>query len=130
MSTNKSEIIYDMHKHIPEIYDQIEDETHDIKFIIDLIKDKNIENILEPFCGNGRIMLPLAEAGYEVCGMDLSINMLNHFKKKFITAEIVALEDFIAVNGWNGSKEQGKMKLAGKDYVMRENEVVLFRTGA
>jgi len=82
MSTNKAEIIYEMHKHIPEIYDQIEDETHDISFILDLIKDKNIKRILEPFCGNGRIMLPLAEAGYEVWGMDLSINMLNHLKKK------------------------------------------------
>lgn len=52
------------------------------------------------------------------------------FEKKFITAEVVQVTDFIAADGWVGAKEQGKVKLAGKDYVMQDGEVVLFRHNA
>lgn len=52
------------------------------------------------------------------------------FEKHFITAEIVNCEDFLAAGGWVGSKDQGKVKLAGKDYIMQDGEVVLFRHNA
>lgn len=52
------------------------------------------------------------------------------FEKKFITAEIAKYDDFIAAGGWQGVKEQGKMKLAGRDYVMNDGDIVLFRTNA
>ena len=81
MSKSKSNLIYDVNEHVIEIYDQIETETHDIEFILDYIKDKNIDRILEPFCGNGRMLIPLAEAGYQVVGMALSFNMLDSLKK-------------------------------------------------
>lgn len=87
MSKNKSKLIYDLNEHIIEIYDNIETETHDIEFILDYIKDKNIDRILEPFCGNGRMLIPLAEAGYQVVGMDLSFNMLDSLKKKINNKE-------------------------------------------
>ncbi len=82
MTKKKANILYDINEHIIEIYDQVEDETYDIEFILDYIKDKKINRILEPFCGHGRILIPLAESGYEVCGMDLSNNMIISLKKK------------------------------------------------
>lgn len=52
------------------------------------------------------------------------------FEKKFIKADVVSFDDFVAVGGWQGAKDQGKIKLAGKDYVMKDGDVVLFKHGA
>jgi GTP-binding protein YchF len=52
------------------------------------------------------------------------------FESHFITAEIVKFEDFIASGGWQGSKDSGKVRLGGKDYVMQDGDVVLFRHNA
>ncbi|MBL8014797.1 MAG: redox-regulated ATPase YchF [Candidatus Doudnabacteria bacterium] len=52
------------------------------------------------------------------------------FEKKFITADIVKCDDFLSAGGWVGAKEQGKVKLGGKDYVMEDGDVVLFRHNA
>jgi len=49
------------------------------------------------------------------------------FEKGFIRAEVVAFDDFIACNGEQGAKEAGKWRLEGKDYIMREGDVVHFR---
>jgi hypothetical protein len=52
------------------------------------------------------------------------------FEKHFITAEIVKFEDFVSCNGWLGSKDNGKVRLGGKDYIMQDGDVVLFRHNA
>jgi GTP-binding protein YchF len=49
------------------------------------------------------------------------------FQKGFIRAEIVGYEDFITFNGEQGAKEAGKWRLEGKEYVIREGDVVHFR---
>jgi len=49
------------------------------------------------------------------------------FEKGFIRAEIIGYADFIACNGEQGAKEAGKWRLEGKEYVMREGDVVHFR---
>ena len=41
------------------------------------------------------------------------------FEKGFIRAETIAYEDFIANNGWVNSKTNGKMRLEGKDYIVK-----------
>ena len=52
------------------------------------------------------------------------------FKKKFIRAETVSHEDFIKYKGFNECKIAGKLRLEGKDYIVRDGDVMLFRTGA
>ena len=52
------------------------------------------------------------------------------FKKKFIRAETVSCEDFIKYKGFNECKNQGKLRLEGKDYIVRDGDVMFFRTGA
>lgn len=52
------------------------------------------------------------------------------FIKKFIKAEVVGFEDFVANNGWKGSREKGKARLEGKEYVMKDGDVVEFKIGA
>ena len=49
------------------------------------------------------------------------------FEKGFIRAEVIAYEDFIACKGEAGAKEAGKLRLEGKDYIVREGDVMHFR---
>jgi GTP-binding protein YchF len=49
------------------------------------------------------------------------------FEKGFIRAEVIAFEDFIAYKGEQGAKEAGKLRLEGKEYVVREGDVMHFR---
>lgn len=49
------------------------------------------------------------------------------FEKGFIRAETIAYDDFIACNGEVGAKEAGKMRLEGKDYLVRDGDVMHFR---
>ena len=49
------------------------------------------------------------------------------FEKGFIRAETISYEDFVACGGESGAKEKGKMRLEGKDYVVKDGDVVHFR---
>lgn len=49
------------------------------------------------------------------------------FEKGFIRAEIVSYDDIIALGGFNNAREKGKVRSEGKEYVMRDGDVVLFR---
>ena len=49
------------------------------------------------------------------------------FEKGFIRAETVSYEDFISNDGWVNSKINGKMRLEGKDYIVRDGDVLNFR---
>lgn len=49
------------------------------------------------------------------------------FERGFIRAEVTAYQDFIDNNGHKGSQEAGKMRLEGKEYIMADGDVVLFR---
>ena len=49
------------------------------------------------------------------------------FEKGFIRAETIAYDGFIACNGEHGAKEAGKMRLEGKDYVVKDCDVMHFR---
>ncbi|WP_330960830.1 redox-regulated ATPase YchF [Photobacterium sp. 53610] len=49
------------------------------------------------------------------------------FEKGFIRAEVVGYEHFIEFNGESGAKEAGKWRLEGKDYIVKDGDVVHFR---
>jgi len=49
------------------------------------------------------------------------------FERGFIRAEVIALEDYVGLRGEAGAREAGKLRLEGKEYVMREGDVVHFR---
>ncbi|HEX8660774.1 MAG TPA: redox-regulated ATPase YchF [Brevundimonas sp.] len=52
------------------------------------------------------------------------------FEKGFIRAETIAYDDYIRLNGELGAKEAGKMRLEGKEYVVRDGDVMHFRFNA
>ena len=47
-------------------------------------------------------------------------------EKGFIRAETISFEDFIAYKGEQGAKEKGKLRLEGKDYVVKDGDVIHF----
>ena len=49
------------------------------------------------------------------------------FEKGFIKAEVISFEDYIASGGENGAKDAGKMRQEGKDYIVEDGDVILFR---
>jgi ribosome-binding ATPase len=49
------------------------------------------------------------------------------FEKGFIRAETIAFDDYVALKGEQGAKEAGKMRLEGKDYVVKDGDVMHFR---
>ena len=49
------------------------------------------------------------------------------FERGFIRAEVISYDDFVARQGEQGAKEAGRMRLEGKDYVVQEGDVILFR---
>jgi ribosome-binding ATPase len=49
------------------------------------------------------------------------------FERGFIAAETIAFEDYVAGGGEVGAREAGRMRVEGKDYVVRDGDVMLFR---
>ena len=49
------------------------------------------------------------------------------FEKGFIRAEVISYEDFIKFSGEQKSKEAGRMRLEGKDYIVKDGDIIHFR---
>jgi len=49
------------------------------------------------------------------------------FERGFIRAEVIAYDDFVACKGESGAKEKGKMRLEGKEYIVKDGDVMHFR---
>jgi hypothetical protein len=49
------------------------------------------------------------------------------FERGFIACETIAYDDYVAGNGEQGAKEAGRMRVEGKEYVVRDGDVLLFR---
>ena len=49
------------------------------------------------------------------------------FEKGFIRAEIVPYQTMLELGGYNQAKEHGKVRSEGKDYIIKDGDVVLFR---
>ena len=49
------------------------------------------------------------------------------FEKGFIRAETISFDDFVNNNGWLNCKNNGKMRLEGKDYIVKDGDILNFR---
>jgi SAM-dependent methyltransferase len=73
---------YDMDAHVAEIYDRVETHREDLDLLRGLLPEGRALPILEPFCGTGRLALPLAADGHDVVGFDRSRHMLDRARAK------------------------------------------------
>ena len=49
------------------------------------------------------------------------------FEKGFIKAEVIAYDDFVSLGGEQAAKDQGKMRQEGKEYLVQDGDIILFR---
>ena len=49
------------------------------------------------------------------------------FEKGFIRAETISYNDFVRNNGWVNCKTSGKIRLEGKDYIVKDGDILNFR---
>ena len=75
-------LLYDQDRHIAEIYDGTETYSNDIDLLRWLIGDAGPLRIREPFCGTGRIAIPLAKDGHTLVGTDISEGMIARARDK------------------------------------------------
>ncbi len=52
------------------------------------------------------------------------------FEKKFIKAEVIAFDAFVAAGGWKSAREAGKVRSEGREYEMQDGDVVEFKVGS
>ena len=76
---------YSADAHIAEVYEQLEAHIEDVVLLRQLIGDRRGLTIFEPFCGTGRILIPLAEDGHQLIGLDESPGMLARLAEKLGT---------------------------------------------
>lgn len=51
------------------------------------------------------------------------------FQNKFIRAEVVSYEDFVATKSWSGARQAGKLRVEGKEYVVKDGDILVIRHG-
>jgi ribosome-binding ATPase YchF (GTP1/OBG family) len=66
--------------------------------------------------------IPVGATGPQAAGV-----IHTDFEKGFIRAETIAFEDYVRLGGEAGAREAGKMRSEGKDYVVRDGDVMNFR---
>ncbi|MEI7510529.1 MAG: redox-regulated ATPase YchF [Candidatus Peregrinibacteria bacterium] len=52
------------------------------------------------------------------------------FEKKFIKAEVCQVSDFVKYNGWGGVRENGALKMEGRDALIHDGDICIFKVGA
>ena len=52
------------------------------------------------------------------------------FEKGFIKAETISYDDFVFYKGYNEAKNAGKLRLEGKNYIVKDGEILYFRFSA
>ncbi len=52
------------------------------------------------------------------------------FIKKFIKADICNYNDFVSLGGWKKAREEGKVRSEGRDYIVKDGDVIEFKIGA
>ena len=52
------------------------------------------------------------------------------FIKKFIKADVVDFEDFVSNGGWKKCRDEGKVRSEGRDYIVKDGDVIEFKIGS
>lgn len=60
---------------------------------------------------------------------DAAAEVHTDFAKNFIKAEVVNVNELLSARGWKEAKEKGKVRLEGKDYIVKDGDVIEFKIG-
>jgi 2-polyprenyl-3-methyl-5-hydroxy-6-metoxy-1,4-benzoquinol methylase len=85
--------LYDIIVHGKEGVEAGEEELHFIEWIFNTVCPREVNDILDVGCGNGRFLVPLTRKGYNVTGLDISKDMLegcdSRLKKENLHADLI-----------------------------------------
>ena len=81
------ELIYDAN-----IYDRLNTFLSDLQFYKKWLPTNKEARILELCCGTGRLTIPIAQEGYNICGVDYTPSMLEQAKWKATEAGLISLK--------------------------------------
>ncbi len=62
--------------------------------------------------------------------LDAAAEVHTDFAKNFIKAEAINIDELLAEGDWHQAKEKGKVRLEGKDYIVKDGDVIEFKIGA
>lgn len=52
------------------------------------------------------------------------------FEEKFIKADVINFDEFVNLGGWKNSREEGKVRSEGRDYIIKDGDVIEFKVGS
>ena len=61
---------------------------------------------------------------------DAAAEVHTDFAKNFIKAEVINVNGLLSAGGWKEAKEKGKVRLEGRDYIIKDGDVVAFKIGS
>lgn len=98
---------YEVDSHVAEIYDQQQNFTEDVNLLLELIGNRGPLRIFEPFCGTGRMLIPLLAAGHQLTGLDQSRVLLNCCKEKLrrMGKEAILIEGDAIADPWPAGQD-------------------------
>ena len=117
---------------------EIEDEEERQMFIDELgIKEPSLNRLIRAGFKLLGLITYFTAGVKEVRGMDnktrnkrsknLPVKFTQTLKKDLSEQKVVSFDKFIELNGWNGAKEKGAMRLEGKEYIVQDGDVMFFR---
>lgn len=72
-------------------------------------------------------LLALAAKGEEIDEQKVRYIIHTDFERGFIAAEVVHYDDLVSCGGKAGAREHGKLRIEGKEYVVKDGDVIEFR---
>ncbi len=103
------------------------------------LKKSGLENIIEKgyemlglisFLTSGEKEVRAWTIKRETLAVDAAGVIHTDFSKKFIKAEVVSFEDFVSNNGWKRARLNGKTRFEGRDYIVKDGDVIEFKIGS
>ena len=116
------------------------EEKDQVEYLMGLgVKKSGLERLVKKAFATLGLMTYLTAGEKEVRAWTVKINtpapeaagvIHSDFVKHFISARVCSYDDFIACQGWKGAAEKGKMRQEGKEYIVKEGDVVEFLIGS
>ena len=78
-------------------------------------------------CGEKEVKAWTLPAGWTAVRASSVIH--TDFEKHFIKAEVVGYKDFVSLGGWKKAREAGKARFEGRDYTVRDGDIIEFKIG-
>ena len=138
LGVNKDQVVVISAKTESELSELSEDDQKD--YLRDLgVEKSGLERLIQKAFKTLGLITFLTAGEKEVRAWTIRLGMTSlmasgvihtDFMQKFIKADVCDFDEFILNKGWKAAREAGKVRSEGRDYIMKDGEVVEFKIGA